>query len=440
LKLHLKYFYGAKFISIAKSCQYALYWELTTFPLENIFSGETLYEKVQELRNGNEDKREILTGFELFLSTKFFNNQPIQLNAITHDGVQDIFVKIGSEKEFPIFHLGDGIQAIIILVFPLFYYKNRIHVISYEEPELYLHPGMQRIFIDALRSFRYTKSFIVTHSNHILDTSLDYKDDISIFSFEKSLRGNKAGFNVQNLSSPDISLLNMLGVRNSSVFLSNCCIWVEGISDRIFLKRYLEIYMSLNGDNGLKKFYLEDLHYSFLEFGGNQIVHYSFSAGNADESKNKIKALKITSRLLVVHDLDEGKDERHSLLSSHLGENYIALESREIENLLSPEILKATLLHYQKEKDLEPLAFINFSQHDYLLKPFGEWINSCIVKGNIKKICSEGSNKLKPKLLNKADFALTATGFINSWDDLSPEAQRLTVKIYNFIGEHNILK
>ncbi|WP_367867776.1 ATP-dependent endonuclease [Pedobacter sp. WC2423] len=408
-------------------------------PVDCIFSGETLYEKIAELRNGNEDKRAILTGFESFLSKKFFNGKRLELNAITHDDIQDLFVKIGEEKEFPIFHLGDGIQAVILLTFPLFYYRGYHHVLLCEEPELYLHPGMQRIFVDALRAFPYTKSFVVTHSNHILDTSLDYKADISIFSFEKMLKKNKPVFKIQTLSSPGLSILNMLGVRNSSIFLSNCCIWVEGISDRVYLKKYLELLMAFKNNDNQGRIFSEDLHYSFLEFGGNQVVHYDFAEEGTEHNDNKIKAIKVTNRLLLIHDLDEGKQERHKLLATELGEQYIALPVREIENLLTPSVLRKTLQAYQKDEEGEPLIFNDFSQEDYVMTPIAKLIKQVLVSGALKKICSEPSKSQTPKLINKADFALTATGAMKTWDDVSEDGKKLTIQVYEFINRHNIL-
>ena len=38
---------------------------------------------------------------------------------------------------------------------------------------------------------------------------------------------------------------------------------------------------------------------------------------------------------------------------------------------------------------------------------------------------------------NKDSFQRKATKYIQKWDDLTPEAQKLTEKIYYFIEEHN---
>lgn len=410
----------------------------SSFLMKDIFSGEALYDQIYELRNSTEDTRLLLTGFEDFLSTHFFNNQRIQLHAIKKDNVEDIFVKIGNEKEFPIYQLGDGIQSIILLTFPLFYNRNSDnHVIYYEEPELYLHPGMQRIFVDVLRSFNNIQAFVVTHSNHILDTSLDYKEDISIFSFEKMQSNNHPRFNIEMLSSPGLSLLNLLGVRNSSIFLSNCTVWVEGISDRLYIKKYLDLYIQHEKDSFRQvKYYYEDLHYSFLEFGGNQIVHYDFTNDASTSDREKINATRITNRMLLIHDQDTKKESRHTLLRKQLGENYIQLPTLEIENLISIDVLQLTLNSYKISDDTE-LIFNTIEPESYVLTPISEAISKIIKSGNIKKIFDVKTETTIPRIRNKADFALTATSHMKSWDDLSEAAKDMTIQIYKFIERHN---
>ena len=69
-------------------------------------------------------------------------------------------------------------------------------------------------------------------------------------------------FKVINSSPNDIDILNQLGVNNSSVFMANCTIWVEGISDKIYLNKYLKTYIE---SKGLKDF-KEGIDYSFVEY------------------------------------------------------------------------------------------------------------------------------------------------------------------------------
>ena len=55
--------------------------------------------------------------------------------------------------------------------------------------------------------------------------------------------------------------MDSLGVRNSSVFLANSTIWIEGITDRLYLKKYMEVYQREMFNRGqIKKIYEEDKH------------------------------------------------------------------------------------------------------------------------------------------------------------------------------------
>ncbi|MGR5961114.1 ATP-dependent nuclease [Bacillus cereus] len=214
----------------------------------DIFTGLDLYEEVKNLLLGSFEEREKIANFQEFLGRIFFEGQRVTL--VPRKDSRVLFVKIGEEKEYPIHKLGDGIQSIIIMTFPIFKYQNKNLLMFIEEPELFLHPGLQRKLLEALvdesnSSFQY---FITTHSNHFLDLTLDI-NQISIYSFTKELENSQtkekgAKFVVENVSNEDNNILEILGVRNSSVFLSNCTIWVEGITDRYYLKHFLKIYMN----------------------------------------------------------------------------------------------------------------------------------------------------------------------------------------------------
>ncbi len=66
---------------------------------------------------------------------------------------------------------------------------------------------------------------------------------------------------------------------------------------------------------------------------------------------------------MLIHDLHNYKDKRHNLLSTQLGENYLKRSCREIENLLTTEVIKSKLINYQK--GFEALEFQKFQYEDY---------------------------------------------------------------------------
>lgn len=395
-----------------------------------IFTGETLYNLIYKLRNSPEDEERPLKDFQSFLGESFFSNKKIILKSIEHEGIKNVHIKIGDEAEFPITKLGDGIQAIIILTFPIFIYSNEKVYFFIEEPENYLHPGMQRLFLETVSKIKNVQLFISTHSNHFLDLSIDIDNEISIFSFSKQLIDKKNRFAIENISSPNNNILDSLGVKNSSVFLANCTIWIEGISERIYIRKYLKLYTE---EFPVETSYTEDLHFSFIEFSGNNITHWSFLDDISDVPN--ISATSISNRIFLISDLDKGKDERHSKLTESLGNNFYLLKVLEIENLLSPEIIKETLYEYQK--GLEKLSFKDFEQEDYRNISMGEFIPSIILNGDLQKFISTKKEDKTPKIYNKLKFSKTASQKITKWSQMSLEAQELTKEIYKFIKLNN---
>src|SRR5690606_3258381 len=139
--------------------------------------------------------------------------------------------------------------------------------------ELYLHPGFQRLLIDAFvrNPEQPHQIFVATHSHHFLDLTLD-RSACSFFRVTKDYKNLVAAgvpkHRITCVSDEGRHCLQDLGVWNSSVLLSNCTIWVEGTTDRRYLQRYLEIYQREGGDLRADEPFVEDLHYSFVEYSG----------------------------------------------------------------------------------------------------------------------------------------------------------------------------
>lgn len=171
----------------------------------DIFTGLDLYNHVKNLLLGDLAEREIVAEFQAFLSDAFFGGKGVAL--IPRRDKDVLYVKIGNENEFPIYDLGDGIQSIIVMTFPLFERADDKLLVFIEEPEMYLHPGFQRVLVNTLLKFDNHQFFMTTHSNHFLDLTLDY-EQISIYAFRKQL-GDAAErvihpkFEVENVSNLD---------------------------------------------------------------------------------------------------------------------------------------------------------------------------------------------------------------------------------------------
>jgi len=290
-----------------------------------IFTGLKIYKSVKNLLLGDLSERKLIREFEEYLSKQFYDNQPIALIPKERDNDRILTIKIGNEQEMPIYDLGDGIQSIIALTLPLFLQgdisKDQNILVSIEEPENLLHPSLQRKLIQTFFDERFEnyQFFFTTHSNHFLDVVLDF-DGISLYTVNKKLNGNTeeelANFVVKNVSFGDNNLLNLLGVRNSSVFLPNCNIWVEGISDVLYFRDYLDIYQEYkkNEDNNFKKF-TEDLHYSFYKYDGSDVN--TLLSLKLNENDKKLE------RIFLIRDYDDPSDENKKKKDESLKKGFV---------------------------------------------------------------------------------------------------------------------
>ena len=231
----------------------------------NIITGESLYHELKEHLLGEPEQREIIRKYEEKLSQYFFDNETITLIP-KHD--QDVVnIKIGSDKQFPISELGDGLQQVIILTYEAFIKKDETHAFFIEEPELHMHAGMVRQLMNFYLNETKHYYFFTTHSNHLLDMA-DESDQVIIQKFVKQPKKNpKDGFDFKIYRCDrDRDLLASLGVKPSSVYLANCTIWVEGITDRLYITKYMEKYLVelKNSDEELYKKWAKDGHLRIL--------------------------------------------------------------------------------------------------------------------------------------------------------------------------------
>ncbi len=233
-------------------------------------------------------------------------------------------------KTLPLSYLGTGIHELIILAAEATLRKNC--VICIEEPELHMHPLLQKRLLRYLQTKTDNQYFISTHSAHILDTPL-----ASIF--HVTLEDGSSQVNFVNNYIGKFSICNDLGYKASDLLQTNCIIWVEGPSDRIYLNHWIK---SIDSE------LVEGFHYSIMFYGGRLLSHLSAHDSEVEEF---IALRKINMNLSIVIDSDKSDksksiNETKKRIRSEFdfGPGFAWITSgREIENYINPELLKSSI-------------------------------------------------------------------------------------------------
>ena len=338
-----------------------------------------------------------------------------------------------------------------------------------DEPEIGLHPGLQRIFLDVITSEKHVmdkkhRFFLTTHSNHLLDLTLE-KKAISIFSISRRVKDGKPIFVVRNSSNDRLRALTELGALNSSVLMANCSIWVEGVTDRIYVRKFLKVYCE---ENGLPAFQ-EDIHYAFFEYSGGNITHYLWHSTEADEEDGggkrkgveleKINMQFVANRVFLLADRDSGKDEKHEYWKKQAGKSngeflYYVTTGKEIENYLTPDFLTVALsdASFRLSKPStgetkEPWLSANDIESGLASAAHQEYCDVSIDIGLAKYLVDKlglksgsmqpknsttgtFSTENKKKLADLVDRKLTK-------DNIGEPAKELAKSVYEFIKKHN---
>ncbi|MEG5266832.1 AAA family ATPase [Pseudomonas sp. JDS28PS106] len=314
----------------------------------NIITGFDLYQLLVRFLLGHPGDRERIRAYEKILGHEFFGGAEITL--IPEYGKDTVSVKIGDDDQFPIYDLGDGLQQVIIITSSAFLEREN-SIFFIEEPEACLHPGLLRKLALFLLNHTNHYYFATTHSNHLLDLA-EIDTRVVIQKVTKIGNRSKATYRVQE-STRDRELLAELGITASSVYLANSTIWVEGITDRlylaVFLKKYIETRSDLRRKSELEGL-LENFHYAFVEYQGGTLGHWSF---DEDDDLGYLSASNICSSAFVIADGDiAGKGDRATILEAQLGMRLHILKCKEIENLLPRNVIldAAKAIYSRKHK------------------------------------------------------------------------------------------
>jgi predicted ATP-dependent endonuclease of OLD family len=265
---------------------------------------------------------------------------PIEHFEIKGDEKLDLYVKRRSDRApIALQYMGTGIAELTILLAD-FLHNEYVKQYFVEEPECHLHPGLLRRLMERLRSLSSAQFFITSHSNAVLDSTR--KED-SIYRFSISPTSGTSVQRCSDLIEQSI-VLDGLGVSGSTLLQTNCIIWVEGPSDRIYLKVWLE-----RVEARLRLSHVEGSDYSFVYYGGKILSHFALVAGGQDKLVEMIRICRY-SAVFMDKDTDPGdptdevRDTKKRIETEAQGDRIhrraIFSLGREIENDIDPLVFR----------------------------------------------------------------------------------------------------
>lgn len=252
------------------------------------FDGAKIIEELDRLRvdratpsNWAEYKKQIKQWLTDILSEQVTNIDVVE---------KDLNLEFESGLSFSLDQLGTGVSQIVMLLSHLWINKEVNLNVFLEEPEANLHPEavvkLVSIFERELVNHRF---FITTHSPSLIDC---LNENWAVYRTLKSPHGASSITPNDNVIKY-YETLDSLGVKASQILQANTVLWVEGPSDRIYLKKWIDIY----SDGELK----EGKDYSFLYFGGTNLA--SFTALD-DVDENLINILSTSRKAYLIADSD----------------------------------------------------------------------------------------------------------------------------------------
>lgn len=256
----------------------------------------------------------------------------------------EVFLKEEGMSRCPLSRMGSGLKTIILVLLNLLVipeldeYKNKKMVYGFEELENNLHPAMQRKLFEYIYEFAEmhdVQVFITTHSHVAINAFYD-KDDAGIFHVYKQ---DGRAF-VKRIESylDKTRILDDLDVKASDLLQSNGIIWVEGPSDRVYIKHWLDLYFPDR--------FVEGMHYQFLYYGGRLLSQYS-----AEEVTELISVIKTNRNAVIVMDSDKRNrnarlnDTKKRIIAEFdaLGMMSWVTKGKEIENYIPKTAIEEAL-------------------------------------------------------------------------------------------------
>lgn len=320
----------------------------------------------------------------------------------------------------PLSSYGTGVHELVILLTAVLSVNDAICCI--EEPEIHLHPTLQREFIQFLTTETSNEYLISTHSPTLINANQGMfphlSQEIQVFHIYQSDGSTIGGPVIETAHS--LNALSDLGVKASDILQTNCVIWVEGPSDRVYLNHWLKLVASD---------LIEGLHYSVMFYGGKLLSHLYAARETNDEKvpEELIEILKINQHAIVLIDSDKkssrshiGNTKRRVQAECESSESVCWItDGREVENYLPSGVIQRWGSS-RAEKSIE----ISFMPYDRL----EEQVEAAVKEARAKSINYAA---------NKVEYSREIVQHFTE-EDISPELKKNLEHVVNAIRNWNL--
>jgi predicted ATPase len=273
------------------------------------------------------------------------------------EGSGDFRLLIDGEEDRELGTVGAGVREVVAIAHAALRAEGSA-VLAIEEPENCLHPVAVKRLIESLPRRANVQLFVSTHSSAVVNANPDAVVHLT--------RSGTTTVSRQVSSAPDrYEAVRSLGYSPADLVLTPCALWVEGPSDRRYLRSWLEA-------EGL----VEGVDYQIMFFAGALAAHISVSADTLP--REALVAIRNLARYCAIL-VDSDKDRRGARRKPHVtrfieeldGDSHAELlvtPGREIENYLPLRLVN----EIRAEKKLPPIA-----EADY---PYARVVDAALAK------------------------------------------------------------